>query len=169
MKFFLAMLFLLYSLACNADIYQQTDVDGNTIYSDTPNQNAEKLSIPTGNTIPSILKKPTAIEQNPSNTTPQPSYTSFTISSPSDQSTFQNQHEISVIVHTVPELQNGDKVQLMLDGAAYGEAKASTQLTLSQVNRGTHTLYAVLLNPKEVVLQKTNSITLYIHYAALAQ
>src|SRR5437588_8336323 len=63
-------------------------------------------------------------------------YSTFMIVSPKDQETIQNQPVIPVEITTEPKLQDGDRIQLLLDGKFWGEPAPSTHFEMVQVNRG---------------------------------
>ena len=185
--------FLFFSLACQADtIYKQTDAQGNITYTDTPQKDAQTIIVPaespptiTSSTpassppptmpaapggSPASLAQPgateTAIPTAIMDDTRTP-YTSFSLVSPVDQQTFQNQRLIPVEVSMVPALQLGDKVQLNVDGNPYGALVAGTQLTIGQLDRGSHTVSAALFSKDNVILKSTNTITIYVQFARL--
>lgn len=173
-KYLIWIVLWLSPVICTAAIYQQTDKNGNTVYSDTPlNHNAEKVILPSisevrsssgqANTSVSMIQPQTPFSTKESIKKP---YIVFSITSPENETTFHNQPVIPVIIKLEPELQKGDKIQLVLDGAPQGPAVASTTLALLQVNRGTHQLSATLLDNNQAIKQ-SNTITLYIHHTSI--
>jgi hypothetical protein len=171
----ITILMLIASLNHAATVYQQTDDNNNTTYSDTPAKNAKVIEIPQENSISSIpktiLTKPTSgtstkISEEPAAEERKP-YTSFKITDPYDNQTFQNQRQIPVQVTIEPELQKGDTVQLYLDGNPNGQAVEGSALQLKQVDRGTHTISAVIFDKNKTIVRSTNTITVYIQYARL--
>lgn len=169
MKYFLATLLCLSSIACFAAIYLQKDKDGNTIYSDTPlTNNLKQVNIPATDRVPAQQLPP---QQNTPPTLPEKitnkPYTTFLITSPRDQETIQNQPVISVSVKLEPELQQGDKIQLYLDGKAFGEATESTQFTLDHIDRGIHQIYTAIVDSSQKIVKKSAGITIFVHYASV--
>jgi hypothetical protein len=172
---YLIFLLLSVSLACGAAVYMQTDKTGNVSYSDSPSPNSQQVDIPepstiqTG-TIPST-KKVAASDDQPAapigGPTPHTPYTDFTIVSPEDQQTFQNQRDIPVEVEMQPRLQKGDSVQLYVDGQKYRDPWFSPHLAIYLLDRGSHTLYATLLDEGGHVLKTTSQITIFVHYASI--
>lgn len=173
---------LLIPLICIATtIYTKKDNNGNTTYSDIPFENSTPTVVPEVNSTISSPKNtatPSSTtsgnKTNESNaTTPSEAtetikkpYTLFAIHSPKDQDTFQNQRSIPVNLDIQPELQKGDSIQLYVDGSPYGARQDTPQLQIEQLDRGTHTVYAVLISNSQIVKQ-TNTITIFIHYASL--
>lgn len=183
MKYLLAFILLIFSLACFAAVYMQTDSSGNVVYSDTPDDHAKPISLPNSNNISlpqnTVSTAPQINNSSlPATPSPEPgagqqqmiskNYTTFMIVDPVDQQTFQNQHEIHVTMRIEPSLQEGDRVQLYVDGVPAGSATNDPQqLVLHEVERGEHQLSATLLDQADHVLEKTNNITIYVHYSAL--
>lgn len=168
--FILFIILCLFSLSTFANVYQQVDEHGTTVYSDTPLSNqAKKVELPGAQNY----------ESPPSITTPPPKtttatttvsiaeearkpYTTFLIISPKDQETIQNQPIIYVEVQLDPKLQAGDVIQLFLDGKPFGSPSNSTHLQMSLVDRGTHQLSAVIVDANQKIVKESNSITMYV-------
>lgn len=164
---FLLFIVLITSLIIGyATVYMSIDKNGNVSYSDTPSRNANVVNAPeTSRFQPKPLPSPDASVQT---TEPNKNnYTAFAISDPIDQQTFQNQRDIPVSFVVTPNLQATDKIQLYLDNKPYGPAKTATNFLLLQLDRGSHQIYAELLDSNQTVLLKTNSITIFVHYAAV--
>lgn len=159
-----------------ADIYRSVDANGTVVYSDQPNSKSEAVSLPTVNIATQSNTQSTNATTDSTNATlkKKVEYTQFKISSPSDQATFQNATEIAVSISISPSLQQGDKIQYFLDGAAVSEPIASTSYSIPKIKgveeiikRGTHSITADLLNEQGEVIKTTPSITIYAHYVTL--
>jgi hypothetical protein len=169
--FILLFLLIAISLGYAASVYTTTDSNGNIIYSDTPLENAKRIPDATSTiSTQTSTTKPQEKSAKPEtpNETPSVPYSAFAITSPTDQQTFQNQRQIPIVLKIDPPLQKGDRIQLYVDGAAYGAALESTQLQVEQLNRGSHTLSASLIDSKRNLLKETPSITIFIQYATVA-
>lgn len=164
----LFIILTLTALACYAAIYMQTDKSGNITYSDTPTENARPVSMSDQN----IITTPETAPANPTQQMPATNeatripYQSFSISSPADQETIQNQPSFSVKFDIQPELQNGDSIQLFIDGSSWGAPVKKPELLVTQLERGTHKLNATLLDANQRVLRESQTITVYIHRAS---
>jgi hypothetical protein len=97
---------------------------------------------------------------------PPPQY-SIQISNPMDNQTFENaREELPVTVTTTPALENGDMIQIYLDGQPVGDPRSSTTITIPRLERGTHTLQAVVIQSRGMgatsnlitIHQKRNSL-----------
>ncbi|MES2217503.1 MAG: DUF4124 domain-containing protein [Pseudomonadota bacterium] len=181
MRYLLLVSFLLLSLTCVAAIYMQKDAKGNISYSDIPTTDATRVDLPPPTTTsfstpaaPAAGKaaatsgKAGKVGVTPTETTDaRQTYTAFSISSPTEQQTFQNQRDIAVQFNLAPSLQKGDSIQLFVDGSKVGEPAATTQFQVNQLPRGTHQVSANLLDSNKAVLKQAASVTFFVHYAAV--
>lgn len=165
-----------------AQIYRTVDENGVVTYSDQPNPKAESVKLPSANisTQPAQPKEKSektettdAVEKKLSQ---HVDYTAFEISAPKDQDTFQNATEFPVSVTTNPALQEGDKIQFLLDGSPVLSPTENTSITIPRVQdgkemveRGSHTLSAQIINAKGDVIATTPAITVFVHYVTLNQ
>lgn len=148
----------------HAAIYVQQDKGGNLTYSDTPLSDSAKTVTPPSQTFQEPPAPPASLPVLPlPPEAPKPSYTHFAIVSPKDQETIQNQPEITFRIDLKPELQQGDRLQLLLDNQPVGDSGTSTQITLKNVSRGTHEVRAVIMRTGNTIIQQSNTITLYVH------
>jgi hypothetical protein len=164
----LFIILTLTALACYAAIYMQTDKSGNTTYTDTPSENSRPVSVSDQNMISAPDTTPAApAQQMPiSNEATKIPYQSFAITSPADQETIQNQPSFSVKFDIQPELQNGDSIQLFIDGSPWGSPVKKPEILVTQLERGTHKLNANLLDANQSIQRKSQTITVYIHRAS---
>lgn len=171
-KKLLLIILILIPYYAMAAVYQQTISNGTVIYSDVPlDTNAKKINITTENKISTPnTHKEADIKADTKNEFVIPTkkpYTVFTITTPADQATIQNQPSIPVVIDIKPDLQPGDKIQLYIDGKPWGEAIASNQLQLIEIDRGTHQLSASIIDSQQQLLLQSNTITFYNHRASV--
>lgn len=168
MRYLTGVLIFLFSLCAQADIYQVVDNSGDITYSDTPSKNAQKLNV-TPTNVSKTNPPPTTTKQsiNDGAIAKKP-YTVFKIVSPMDQETIQNQFDIIINLQVEPDLQPGDAIQVYVDGNPTGPAAKTTSISLGQLNRGVHQVYAVLTDSKSSRLKQSNAITIYVHNASAA-
>lgn len=173
MKYTLLILCLLFPLTCLADIYKIVDANGNVTYTDKPtSNNAVPVTIPKGNTAPATPSADTSPDSS-ANTMPvsdttlnsKQAYTKFSISSPADQESIQNQPMLSVKLDVMPALQEGDVIQVYVDGGPIGNAMHQTSFDFTTPYRGTHILSATLFDKDMKVLKRSNTITIFVHQA----
>jgi hypothetical protein len=169
-KYILMVYLLLAPLFCFSAVYLNQDKNGNTVYTDTPSTNATKISIPEAGSVsapsPTQPSQPKDNANLPQKISKKP-YTIFSISSPLDQETIQNQPTITVSIKIEPELQPGDKIQLFVDGKPSGDPAEKSSFVLKHIDRGKHELYATLMEDHQVT-KRTNSIIIFVHYASVS-
>jgi hypothetical protein len=160
-----ALLVLLISLTLNttqAAVYKTVDKNGNVTYSDSPGDRAEKLNlppIPVINISPSpdlnLTPKPYAKEQSRS-------YNLLSIDSPKNGATIRNNSgNVSVSISISPTLAENDTIVLKSNGAEIGRGRSSI-LSISQMDRGSHTLQAVIVNADGKILSISETITFHL-------
>lgn len=174
----IVILLFLCSLSGYSAIYERSNQNGDTVYSDVPASNSQPIHLPRANATISTPSSatPSASTPTPSQgftptslpTTERKPYVLFVMTDPADQETFQNQRDIPLKIEVKPSLQPGDTIQLFLDGKPIGEASADlNQLALHQLDRGEHHISAALMDSNGHLLKKTDPITIFIHYSAI--
>lgn len=179
MRFLLFILLCICTIVSYATVYMKTDSAGNISYTDVPSTNAQSVNGITGNTVPSS-QAPAPTTAPASQSTDGKSnqtqaiapeegnkpYQTFTLISPTDQESIQNQVAIPVKVATEPELQPGDTIQLIVDGSPWGSPEKNTSLEIKLLDRGTHQVSARLMGANGNILKETNTVTIFVHRAS---
>jgi hypothetical protein len=168
-------LFLLsyFAISCYAAIYESNQ-NGQTIYSDVPQNNAKPITLPNSSphiSLPTLstTNSPTTVTTStvPASTA-KGNYKTFTITDPISEMNYQNQRDLHVTLKLDPPLQEGDRVQLFLDSKPQKSPTLDlTQLTLQNIERGQHQVYAVIVNSLGNIIKQTESVTFYVHYSAI--
>lgn len=163
---------ILISSAAYATIYVNQDKNGGIEYTDTPTNNSSRVEVPPVNSIstpaPAVASSPkttansTVSSEGAAPISTASSYQTFAIVSPANESTIQNQPVIPVEMKIEPNTLPGDKIQLMLDNKPAGTPMSTAYQELGIVDRGTHTLYAVILNSKNEVIKSTPAVTIHV-------
>ena len=160
------LLFTLLSLACSvvlaATVYKWIDENGVVHYSDQPHPNAEKVHVQAVQTYKSgpYDAGGGAGSLRPGRGTAPAAYAGCAIAQPADTQNYPNVESLSIVVRTDPSLHPGDQIFLMLDGAPLNNAQpVGTQFTLSPVERGTHTLQAVVRDGNGGLMCQTPAVT----------
>lgn len=85
-----------------------------------------------------------------------------------DETIHDNNGRVPVALHLVPALQTaqGHRIQILLDGRPYGSDRAGTQFTLDNVDRGTHTLQAMVVDRAGDKLIASDSVTFHLWRAS---
>ncbi|HCO00356.1 MAG TPA: DUF4124 domain-containing protein, partial [Methylophaga sp.] len=136
------------------DIYRWVDDNGNQVYSDQPGENAEKVELQQPMTYsPVQIPEETAsasVEEQESADEPEaaPNY-KVAIVAPEDEAGIRvNNGNVTVNLQVFPALNSarGDLIQLYLDGLPAGMPMPQLSFMLENLDRGTHTLSANVLN-----------------------
>jgi len=146
-----------------AKIYKWVMPDGQVIYSDKPQvEGAKELKLsplqlyhaaPTG----ASTKKPKKIITE--------GYKEFAVVAPvNDAVVRDNGGSVSVQLKLDPALRKGDRIEIQLDGKSVGKG-TSTGLTLTNVDRGTHTVSAVIRDAKGNQIMRATGSTFHLKHA----
>lgn len=149
----LAALLLLPVLAAAEQIYRSTDEQGNPVFTDEPSsEEAEPVplepltTVPPGEAPPELDEPEQGSAQNDAQ---DGSYQDIEITyPPAGQAVRHNGGMVPFRVALKPEgkeLAEGHRVEIMLDGEVRGSG-ANTQVSVSPVNRGSHTVVARIVD-----------------------
>lgn len=173
MRFIIAFLALSVAASASAAVYKWVQPDGSVIYSDRAAvENAAPTELPALQEIKMPPPPPPSTDNspdNPSDQAPATAYTKLEIVEPADKSTFRdNAGQVNIKLDLEPSLQEDDVVSIILDGKEVGQGK-STAVSLSNVDRGTHTLRAVVKNSQGSTLISATPITFTLQRTSLIQ
>lgn len=168
----LLLLILLSALSffsANAEIYRWTDANGNTVFGDSPPKTvkAKPIDLPLLTVADSFNKKEE--EKQAENGQEETSaYSAFHITAPTDgESIRSNEGSLNVSLSLKPQLQDGDEVTLYVDAKQVATGKTLT-FTLSELDRGEHTVFAVLTDAEGNIILNTDPVTFnLLRYSAL--
>lgn len=174
MKFY-GLLLILLSSTVFAEVYRWTDENGNTVYSDQPeDNNAEQIVLPEASTYSPIVvplevsnENDKTAENAGSKNDEMPSAPNYQlqIASPQDDEAIRaNDGNLTVNIQIRPPLsqKRGDMIQLRMDGRPYGEPITGLSFNLANVDRGTHTLSAVVMNASGEELSQSATIKFHL-------
>lgn len=154
---------VLMTSTAGADAYKWKDSEGRIHYSDRPVEGAELVkSIPlTTYKSPPIAARPTE-GSNQADTDPV-NYASFAFVSPANDTTVRdNAGNIAIQLSVDPPLRQGHSIALTIDGTPAEKTVQATTFTLSDVNRGTHTLQAAIVDSEGNTLIETQTTTVHM-------
>jgi hypothetical protein len=157
------VLFTLMSVACtavafSATVYRWVDENGVTHYSDQPHENAEKVHVAPPQTF-KAPPVPRTSSQNAQQSQTSPAYQCQVVA-PANDDTFPNTYSVNTAVQVAPGLQGGDQVFLLMDGVRVPNFPTQGgSFTLSQVDRGQHTLQAVVQDSSGKVVCQSPNVT----------
>ncbi len=164
---YLIVIAVAYAATAAADVYRSKDADGNVIYSDEAGPGAEKVEA----RDPTILPAEPLPSRTSASKTPNPKqsakpYESVSITRPANEQTIRdNVANINVAISVRPPLQVGfgHRLQLLFDGQGVGPPGRKLSFTLPNVDRGAHTLEAVVLDPNGPVKARSPITTFFVH------
>ena len=164
------LLFTLLSLACSlalaATVYKWVDENGTVHYSDQPHPNAQKVQVQAAQTYPATAtpSQAAAVANGTAGNDTDRSYRGCAIVSPQDGTEVANVDSLSVSVRTDPAVHSGDQIYILMDGTAVnGGNPTGTQFSISPVDRGSHTLQAVVRDAAGNLMCQTPGISVDVH------
>lgn len=141
-------------------VYKVVQPDGTILFTDSPQPGdlAEEVQVQPINTAPPLVSPTDAFDDSPAAELEQ-GYSQVRITSPAnDVSIRDNAGNVQVDVKLTPPLRSGDKVELLLNGQSIGGG-GKTAFTLTDMERGTHSLQAVVKSPSGQVIARSESVT----------
>ena len=169
----LIVLPMLYAATLAAEpAWTWVDANGRRHYSDRPVEGATRVELLGAQSFQSGQPAPptraTRDATTPSTSTAADGYRSFTISSPTNEETLWNLGGIlNVTVGIEPALQPGHRMDAYLDGQRVVIAALSQQFTISEVERGLHTLYAVIRDASGRELRRSPEVTFMVQQTSV--
>lgn len=164
MKIRLLPLLLALPLTVSAEVFRTVDEHGNVTFSDQPSKNAERVKLPPVPTY-SAPPAPPITAGAPEQSDPDDIYKSMRITSPeNDAAVRENSGNLTVSLALQPGLSNaqGHRIQVYLNGSPVGEPGATTNFSLTNLDRGTHTLNAAVLDGKGRTLIESDIVTFHM-------
>jgi hypothetical protein len=146
-------------LTLQAQIYKQTDEQGNVTFTDQPTNQAETIDVPPPNTATpiEIQPRPEAPKQKEASL-----YQSLRITAPENDSIIPNgSGDFSVQISLSPALQDGHQIQLLLNGKVH-QSGSQSLFELTSIPRGNHTIEALVANEgAELIRSKAIKVQVY--------
>ncbi len=143
-----------------AEIYKRTNPDGSVEFTDVPRSDEEK---PVPLSPMSTFKATPAPRSVTSNTrADSKKYSAISVTSPANEATIRdNTGTVKVSVSLSPALRSGHKLVLLVDGAQKGES-TSGSFTLDNLDRGSHSLMAQVVDKAGKTLISSAPVTIYL-------
>ena len=166
MKWLPILLMVLASAGVHAAVYKSINEKGEVVYSDQPTPNAKRMKLPE---LPTYTPPPLpsfsagSPESKPVAASP---YKSVRIAVPENDATIRdNQGVVRVEVALDPPLmtQQGHKIQFYLNGEPHGMAVGTASISFSNLDRGTYTLTASVVNAEGAVLSSAEPVDFHLH------
>ena len=163
-KSWLLLLLLIVASTVPAAVYKWVDQTGEVHYSDQRVPGAEPVEL-RNSSIYSPTKTPKEVDwREAAGVTARPgSYDSLAITSPAQEQTIHsNEQQVNVAISVQPPLTEGDSFRLFLDGTAVSGNLATPLITLQNVERGTHTLSAAVVDQAGKERIRSETVTFYL-------
>jgi uncharacterized protein DUF4124 len=160
---FLFIINLLILSIVNAEtVYKTRDAEGNVIFSDVPADGAEEIEVNEAQTINIPQVK---LPENRPTTKLIPKETEYIrleITNPVNDTTIRsNEGNVSINLEVEPALAEEDVFLLFIDGKEVSSGKAK-QFSLSNMDRGSHSVYVAVKNEKDKVLKQSNKLVFHL-------
>ncbi len=164
---YVILISLVHSAVAAAEIYRWKDDEGNVIYSDVPQPGAEKVELNEPIILPAQpVPGSSSFSRKRKEKPPAKPYESVSITRPADEQTIRdNIADINVAISVRPALQAGfgHQLQLLFDGQRVGKPGRKMSFVLPGVDRGAHTLEAVILDRNGQVAARSPITTFFVH------
>ncbi len=169
----LGLVLALAATSAEAQIYKWIMPDGTVKYSDRPQEEgAEPVEL-----SPIVTFTPRPIPTRPeagargAETEAEEGaggYDSFAISAPPNDTTVRdNAGNVTVNFAVTPSLAEGHAIDLYLDGRKFGQSKLPV-VTLTNVNRGSHQIYGVIVDASGAEIARTEPVTVTLQRVSVA-
>ncbi len=149
-------------------VYKSVDGDGNVVFSDSPGNNAEEITLqPTQTYRVSEIPERAPVDDLPSEDNDRQAYETITIVQPSPEETiWDNQGNLSVAVSVVPGLQSGDTLEIFIDDKKQGQSQEATMVQLTGILRGEHRVFAQIVDGSGNIIASSEPVIFFLHKAS---
>ncbi len=144
-------------------VYKRVNPDGSVEYSDQPTKGAEVMKVPKGSTftMPATPASSTA-QANRTEEEVSIQYESLEITQPEhDKAIRSNEGKLTALARVVPALAAEHRFRWNMDGAVVKDVN-SPELRLNNVDRGSHTLQAEIVDVDGNVIIASETITFHL-------
>lgn len=164
------LILLLLAPSLQADVYKSTTADGEVVFSDKPSEGSERVRLPALTTYesPPVIRTPGSTpDQTADAVSP---YKSFKVSKPkNDESIWDNEGIVTLSLSVEPALlkKSGHSIQYFLNGKPDGEPEMGHSHTYRDIERGTHTLSAAVVDTEGSIVISADPVTIHLHKASV--
>ena len=155
----------------HAELYKKVDEQGNVTYSDVPSGKAKPVQLPGLTTYGTPAQHKQPFKTPADATKVAVNYTALALVSPANEDTLRDSSGAVIVKVTLaPPLvtQAGHKLVVVLDKKPVAEAQA-TEVSLKDVERGTHTLKVQITDAKGLLLKESTEVTFQLHRGSAAK
>jgi hypothetical protein len=156
------LLWLLSATAAAATVYKWVDERGVTHYSDQPHPNATTVDVKPAQTVSGPASR-SASSANTAVSEEERTYPVCELYRPENDEVFLNTSTVTAKLRLEPTLAPGDQIGIAVDGKRLtNQPRTGTDFVLSGVERGTHTVFAVVANAAGKPLCTTAPVTFHV-------
>jgi hypothetical protein len=147
------------------DVFR-TDTPDGAVYSDTESPGSTRITIEAPLQVPVHQWSSAQPIAAPAAPTAALDYVSLAIASPSNDETVRsNSGDLAVTIASEPPLQteHGHTVKISVDGKVHAAAGSGLTYTVSTLDRGTHTLAAMIVDRAGAELVRSAPVVVHLH------
>lgn len=145
------------------EVYKSVDQRGNTVFSDQPSDNAEKIEVKDVMTIPALEQQPAQRQD----AKPEERYTGLVITTPiNDETYFRSEGDFIVSVQTQPGLYRGDTIVLYLNSNEFLSGRSLTY-SIPELDRGTYQLRVAIKDASDKIIKSSETVTFHLRQASV--
>jgi hypothetical protein len=145
-------------------IYKYTLPNGDVVYSDRapPADQGEEVKLEPLQSF-TVPPAPPLEDSTRKQDAPKPvGYETFKVTNPTNDATIRdNGGNVRVSLSLSPALQSGHSIEVMVDGRSIGSGRG-TSVTLTAVDRGTHTVRAAVKDSEGKEIARSNSVIFHL-------
>ncbi|WP_304640091.1 DUF4124 domain-containing protein [Pseudomonas sp.] len=167
----------LLSASLSAGVYTWTDAEGNRVFSDQPRPGSTEVQVGPTNTVetppPAQFNRPASQPERQG--AEEPAYRRLAITNRQDDEAVRaNDGQLTLTVETDPPLSRSHLLRAEIDGQPAsvpvpGNGANLHQLLLTNIDRGTHSISAVVVNARGEVVQRTAPLEIHVQRTSLNQ
>lgn len=163
-SFLALMITAIFATQAAAQIYKTTDADGNVVFTDQPpagTSSSEQVDLQHTNTAPAVTPRPRSAAKPREAEEPAPIEVSIT--SPANETTIPmggGIFDVSAAVN--PGIEEGQTLQLLMDGTPKGGPQTGSLWKLENVFRGAHDLSVQVFDSDGKVIATSDPVRVYV-------
>jgi len=165
MKRISLIILFLFPLISFAAIYKWVDEDGGVHFSDEHHKGAEKISsedVPTYEALPIPKLKPISDEKMKAS---EPYYSLYIVEPKRDTTVRNNMGYVNIDFEVKPGLYPGDTLLVLLDGKVIQKRRYEANISLLNVERGTHTIELQIIGKDKKLKIRTRPVRFHMRKA----
>lgn len=158
------------TIVAEEKVYRSIDKNGNVVFTDQVTENAEEIEIKETATYTETIPTYTPSTKPKSEDAPA-GYSSLSILEPAREAAIRsNSGSLTVSYSLQPGLEPKHSTQLLMDGSPVQSSGGAGSFSLTNIDRGTHTLTVQVINEDGAVMIASDSIMItMLRYAQVRQ